>query len=325
MKTRGTHRPAASAPLKGLCVGISGAVPDREDWGTVKDLDQRILRFVSQFSALVMKYGGKVVHGSHPTFTPVLKAQAERLGSAEDEKPLTLLASELFGDPPAIVADAERVARVILTPRIGEGTADDPQTRNGSLTALRLMLAKEVDVVVAIGGKLHRSTGYNPGVLQELTVARWAQVPCFVVASYGGLAGAFEVDAVHAFSAENQMDPKMSAAMASWTDDVDEYAGRLLEHLIANRDRFVRNSLRTQTAGPALFIRGIEPLDRVARPAKQIDGEAVRAASERFAAVRRAFDAGDVDTLSQLLKPPPSRHSQQKKARVEVRTESESS
>src|SRR5258706_8703957 len=91
--------PASEAPfrpLRGLRVGISGAVPERESWGGVADLDQLILHFISQLSALVLMYGGEVVHGSHPSFTPVLAAQAKDFGS-RTSKSLTLVYSELFG------------------------------------------------------------------------------------------------------------------------------------------------------------------------------------------------------------------------------------
>ena len=135
-------------PLKGLRVGISGAVPERESWGNVRDLDQIILRFVSQLSALIMKYGGEVVHGSHPSFTPILTTHAQRFADRSLSKQLTLVASELFGTPPPVVTQSLDVAKVILTPRVGDGLENDPQTRNDSLTALRLTIAREVDILV---------------------------------------------------------------------------------------------------------------------------------------------------------------------------------
>ena len=52
-------------------IGISGAVPDREDWSEPA-MDRGILEFVALFSGIVFKYGGRIVHGSHPTFTPII-------------------------------------------------------------------------------------------------------------------------------------------------------------------------------------------------------------------------------------------------------------
>ena len=48
-------------------VGLSGAVPDRQDWSEPA-MDRGILEFVALFSGVVFKYGGRIVHGSHPTF-----------------------------------------------------------------------------------------------------------------------------------------------------------------------------------------------------------------------------------------------------------------
>jgi hypothetical protein len=143
------------SPLRGLRVGITGAVPEPESWGKARALDQTILRFVSQLSGLVLKYGGEVVHGSHPSFTPVIATQARHFQSESATKALTLIASELFGDPPPVVVRCADVARVVLTPRIGDPKS--PQIRDYSLTALRLALAQEIDVVVAVG-TLHASS-----------------------------------------------------------------------------------------------------------------------------------------------------------------------
>ena len=62
-------------------VGLSGAVPDRKDW-TEPAMDRGVLEFVALLSGLVFKYGGRIVHGSHPTFTPVILQQARRHGGS---------------------------------------------------------------------------------------------------------------------------------------------------------------------------------------------------------------------------------------------------
>lgn len=297
------------ASLQGLRVGISGAVPERECWGNVGDLDQIILRFVSQLSALVMKYGGEVVHGSHPSFTPILTRQAQRFGSRDGNNQLTLIASELFGKPPAVVAESLHAAKVILTQRIGDGPESDLQTRNGSLTALRLTLAREIDVLVAIGGKLHQSTGYNPGVLEELTVARWREVPCFIVASHGGLAGQLEDGVVRQFSAGNRMDPAESTAMAIWSDDVDAYVGRLVKHLVIHHKEFIRAQTTYDWFEWArvrlLSMWQSQPVYEI----RSIDTNEIQHSAKRFAAVRKACEVGNMYELDQLLNPPTRKRS----------------
>src|SRR5271170_3769649 len=60
-------------------IGISGAIPNRADWSEPA-MDRGILEFVSLFTGIVLKYGGRIVHGCHPTFTPVILRQARLQG-----------------------------------------------------------------------------------------------------------------------------------------------------------------------------------------------------------------------------------------------------
>src|SRR5258706_15331004 len=76
-------------------IGLSGAVPDRKDWSEPA-MDRGILEFVALFSGIVIKYGGRVVHGCHPTFTPVILRQARLQGTGRQRRPVTLIMSELW-------------------------------------------------------------------------------------------------------------------------------------------------------------------------------------------------------------------------------------
>ncbi len=265
--TRSQPAVESSDPLAGLRVGLSGAIPEREHWGAVLDLDRIILSFVSQLSALVIEYGGTIVHGSHPALTPVIaeearerrRSQGERLG--EDRKPslgpgaLTLVASRLWGDPPEPTARCAgwSGASVILTPRIGPGDERDAETRNDSLTAMRLALAQQMDVLIAVGGKLHRDTGFNPGILEELTIARWHRVPCFVVACLGGMAGELETGLIGEFSIGNRLNKDDRGRMAQWSGSVDEHVGALITHLCRHRSEFVAKEREGRTFRFAAF------------------------------------------------------------------------
>lgn len=298
----GHGKTLALAPLRGLRVGISGAVPEREHWGIVTDLDQVILRFVSQLSALIIKYGGEVVHGSHPSFTPVVMAQARAFSRGRSKRrPLTLIASKLWDEHGEIVTRASHVANVILTPRVGSGDSADLQTRNNSLTAMRLTLAQYVDVLVAIGGKLHRDTGYNPGVLEELAAARWSRVPCFVVASYGGLAGTLESEMIRQFSRENGMDEATYDEMASWGDDVDKFVGKLVEHLIGLRDKLARPRESRPNARSYSVVAGFN--DSVVEAS--LDPSLVRRSAQRFTELLEALKRDKVLRVAELLSTSP--------------------
>ena len=187
------------------------------------------------------------MHGSQPLFTPVIAEQAWDEGQAHpfDESraaarsnPLTLVGSQLWGEAPEITTRAalRAGAQVILTPRLGSGGVEDTQTRNDSLTMMRLVLAGQVDVQVAVGGKLHRDTGFNPGVLEELAIMRWNGIRCFIVAGFGGMAGELEATMLRQFSEGNLLAWDEVDKMAKWSESGDEYVGTLLTHFARYRD-----------------------------------------------------------------------------------------
>ena len=169
-------------------VGISGAIPGRDTWSEPA-MDRAILEFVALLSALVFKYGGRVVHGCHPTLTPVILRQA-RLHSAtkESKKPVTLIMSELWAknlpnDYREGVAD---VADFLVTKQIGEGGPEISDTRNRSLTEMRQLLIRSQNVMVAVGGKYHKKDGMIPGIQEEMDLAAQKKIPRFLVAGMGG-------------------------------------------------------------------------------------------------------------------------------------------
>lgn len=304
---------AASTPsrqlLRGLRVGISGAVPEPEWWGENRDLDQAILRFVAQLVALVFKYGGAIVHGSHPSFTPIIVAQAERFGVTAGDGRLTLIASTLFGPTPQVVAGARSVANVVLTPKI-DVPDQTKETRALSLTALRLTLAATAQVLVAIGGKLHRETGHYPGVLEELTLARWNRRPCVLAAAYGGFASRFQDEMVASFSTGNQMDADTYRELASWTGDVDFYAGVIARHMVENAQALSSQREADLLALlPSWLSRVTLAAGRPSLFGTENAQAALVAAAQRaqvpLAEVRKAFEAGDSSRLGKLLAVPP--------------------
>ena len=118
-------------------VGLSGAVPDRNDWSEPA-MDRGILEFVALFSGLVFKYGGRIVHGSHPTFTPVILRQARQHAGDRPRKPVTLVMSDLWACdlPDDYVTGVSDVAEFVITRKIGDGGPEDSKTRNQSLSAM---------------------------------------------------------------------------------------------------------------------------------------------------------------------------------------------
>jgi hypothetical protein len=80
------------------------------------------------------------------------------------------------------------IAELVVTKKIGDAGANDPHTRNRSLSAMRRVLVDAQNVMVAVGGKFHSADGFTPGVGEEMTLAEKKGIPCFLVAGLGGFA-----------------------------------------------------------------------------------------------------------------------------------------
>jgi len=287
-------------PLTGLRVALSGSVPEKEFW-IHPTVDRSILAFVSEFCGSVFKLGGHIVHGNHPSFTPVIAAQAERfIGDHPEDRPLTLVASLLWeqGKEAEYRSRYEHVAELIFTPKLGSGGAEDPKTRKLSLTALRMELAEQSDVMVAVGGKLHKSTGFSPGVLQELTIAKWNHLPCFVISGLGGQAGAMELEVVSQLCEEARLEPELLTSLAT-TGDIASTIGAVIGHLIE------KPPARHERVGRAIgehFSPGTRFSTASPSSLPKLTTESVQASADRFDDVIRALNDSDLETFNRLLK-----------------------
>jgi hypothetical protein len=212
-------------------IGLSGAVPGRDSWSEPA-MDRAILEFVALFSGIVFKYGGRIVHGSHPTFTPVILRQARLHGDKEGaRKPLTLIMSELWAkDLPSEYRESiADVAEFQVTRQIGAGGPENVDTRNRSLTAMRQLLIERQNLMVAVGGKLHARDGMNPGVGEELDLAASKGIPRFLIAGMGGYAAEYAKELTPS-SLNNGLSDEENAPLFS-TTDVSACVNLLFEQL----------------------------------------------------------------------------------------------
>ena len=222
--------------LKGLRVGLSGAVPDRSEWSEPAQ-DRAVLEFVSLLSGLVFKYDGHIVHGSHPTFTPVIVHQAElHADRSRERKPATLFMSELWEKDldPTEREWFERVADLNIVPQVGVGGPGDTDTRNRSLSALRQPLVASMDVMVVVGGKQHAADGLTPGVAEELALAQERRLPCFLVGGLGGMAAELarrQDPSGSGVALNNGLDVQTNEALMT-SRDVASCVGLIFEHLV---------------------------------------------------------------------------------------------
>lgn len=214
-------------------IGISGAVPEREKWSEPA-MDRAILDFVSLFCGLVFKYGGRIVHGSHPTFTPVILHQARLHALNRLRRPVTLVRSELW---PMCEDDGQSItdiAELIITKKIGTEGPEDPHTFSSSLTAMRRVLIDAQNVMVAVGGKLHEGDGKTPGVAEEMRMAADKGIPRFLIGGLGGFSRDLASKLVpHSLGNFLSLEDNM---MLFGTADIGACVNVLFEHLSRSKD-----------------------------------------------------------------------------------------
>jgi hypothetical protein len=287
-------------PLNGLRVGISGAVPERELWGEAA-LDRLILSIVAQLTAFVVRYGGRIVHGSQPLLTPVVAEQV-RAQRTSNRGCFALFASRLFGEYPEVAEQAAQRADadVFLTERFGPGGPEDALTRNRSLTAMRIAMVRELDVLVAIGGKLHTGTDFNPGVLEELALARWHGIPCFVFGAFGGMAGTLNGPLLELLTEGNLLEgDEDQLNLATWSSGMEAHVGGLLTHLALNSEKLKQN--RQASYWDQTIVRATES-DSKSPTLIEVPIETVQTYVDRFAELVEVIKSDDVEAQAYSLR-----------------------
>jgi len=189
MSITSTIKSKLNVSLDGLAVGLSGAIPEREKWSEPA-MDRGILEFVALFSGLIFKYGGRVIHGSHPSFTPIILRQARLHAIKASTPPITLVMSDLWfsGYTHEEIQAMRDIAEIIVTKKIGNGDVSDLEVRNKSLTAMRNVLIASQNLMVSVGGKMHDRDGIIPGVAEEMNLALRHKIPRYLIGGLGGYA-----------------------------------------------------------------------------------------------------------------------------------------
>jgi hypothetical protein len=194
-------------------------------------MDRGILEFVALFTGIVLKYGGRIIHGCHPTFTPVILRQARSQAAGRQRRPVTLVMSELWAQnlTQEDVDSMTDIAEFLVTKKVGDKGPEDPETRNRSLTAMRSVLISAQNVTVAVGGMMHNGDGIVPGVAEEVALAQEKGLPRFLVGGLGGLTREL-TQSIDPSKLDNSLPDEVNMTLFR-TDNVAACVSVLFEHL----------------------------------------------------------------------------------------------
>ena len=143
--------------------------------------------FVRHFAEQLFRGGAHIIHGSHPTFTPILLEEAAKHIANDGRKDcLTLAVSRLWSKDTSSVPVQEwrQTCMVYETP---EATTGD-SSRDDSLTILRQWMSERCDAFVAAGGLWWEQIAGRAGLPVEAGLAVERGLPCFLLGGLGGAA-----------------------------------------------------------------------------------------------------------------------------------------
>jgi len=234
-------------------IWLSGSVPD-----AVEPADaERIAKFVRMFARSAFAQGFTIVHGSHPSITPVLLDEARLFHDRTGAKaPLKLLVSEFF------VRDSDRVhggtanegapyvEPAVVIPAVPRDALGERRARDRSLTLLRRELANQAHVIVAVGGNWWKGKNQPTGVPEEIELARDFRLPLFLLGGLGGATAAYlgqhpEYLAI----CQNGLSDAENLQLAS-TTDIEWIVGTILRTITADYAPTDRAVTEAKDAGP---------------------------------------------------------------------------
>ena len=157
-------------PLRGIRVHLAGSVPEESN----PEDAAGIRAFAEALTAEVLREGGTLIHGSHPTLIESLKSAAQRFAAAGGAKEsLTLVRSHTYAAPEhmAEVRAHHQLASVQIIP-------GRPGSVDKGLVSMREWMVERSDVVIAVGGKSAQVNKERSGIYAE------SMQPCRAVNQY---------------------------------------------------------------------------------------------------------------------------------------------
>ncbi len=178
-------------PVAGVRVHLAGAVPDQCTDAQREDVES----FVRRLAVAVLRDGGTLIHGSHPSFQKPLEEAARpfvQAGGPRDA--LTLVRAQKYAATPEQQAEMEAQRAYAAVHVVPEVPDTEHPGRKRDLVPMREWMAERCDVVVAIGGRHYEYGKALAGTLDELDEALRRGKPAFIVTRFGGAVAGYARD-----------------------------------------------------------------------------------------------------------------------------------
>lgn len=184
---------------------LSGAFPDCEP-----EFQYVLNNALKSISESIITEGYTLSFGAHPTFKHLV-FQSQNLYASKDKNAVKMYVSKYFVTEALIQEDAKKITVVSI---------DAKPSREESLTLLRESMIGDVEAValIALGGKTSAG-GHNPGIDEEIEIARKYGVPVFLIGSVGGRSSELSKECIDqgSFSELNSYDYEFNRRIAKET------------------------------------------------------------------------------------------------------------
>jgi len=153
---------------------ISGAFPDCEP-----DYQQYLTDAIYSFTKSVFQRNGKVIFGAHPTFQHLIFDMGKMYRPDDYQDAIRLYISKYFVTD-TVIEELRKNANVFATDVVAN-------SRSESLILMRKQMLSDDKAIalVCLGGKT-KSEGHQPGIDEEIQLAKSKGLPVFIIGSVGG-------------------------------------------------------------------------------------------------------------------------------------------
>jgi patatin-like phospholipase/acyl hydrolase len=169
-------------PLRGIRVHLSGSIPEE---ATLEEANG-IRTFTQKFTAAILREGGTLIHGSHPSLMePIREAGTTFVAADGPREALTLVRAYEYStsnEQKAEIAEQLKFSVVHIIPNQPLKLNEPPK----SLVPMREWMAERCDAVVAVGGRWYKTNRDRSGVPDELEEALRRGKSGFIVTNFGG-------------------------------------------------------------------------------------------------------------------------------------------